>query len=245
MRQRPLQRILLVDDDEDIRRVGALALERVGGFDVEICASGAEALQKAPVFEPDLVLLDVMMPEMDGIAVFEALSEHSDISDIPVVFITAKAQKPEIARYLVVGAIGVIKKPFDPMTLADEIRRIWDKKKDGEDDEIEEMRELVEGYVHRLDQRLDKIDELLHRARGSQTVESLRRMRDIAHLLAGSGQMFGLPAVTEICRQFEELADDLLDQDRSIGSDDLEQLQSLCRRLRGIIAKESRRRPGA
>ncbi len=120
-----LQRILVVDDDPDIRRLATLALQRVGGFDVQTCCDGAEALQVAPEFGPDLIVLDVMMPQMDGIELFEAFSEHPQLASVPVIFITARAQKPEIDRYLALGAIGVIKKPFDPMTLADEILRIW------------------------------------------------------------------------------------------------------------------------
>lgn len=120
-----LQRILLVDDDPDIRRLATLALQRVGGFDAQTCCDGPEALKVAPEFEPDLVLLDVMMPQMDGIELFEAFSEDPQLASVPVIFITARAQKPEIDRYLALGAIGVIKKPFDPMTLADEILQIW------------------------------------------------------------------------------------------------------------------------
>lgn len=122
---RQLERVLLVDDDADIRRVGELALARVGGLDVEVCASGAEAIERAPHFGPDLVLLDIMMPGMGGLAVFQALTALPKLEGVSVIFVTAKAQQHEVQRYLATGAIGVIKKPFDPMSLADDVRELW------------------------------------------------------------------------------------------------------------------------
>ncbi len=248
MTQQLLKRILLVDDDEDIRRVGHLALERVGGFDVEICGSGKEALRKAPAFKADLILLDVMMPQMDGITLFEFLSVHPELGDVPVIFITAKAQKPEIARYLVLGAIGVIKKPFDPMKLADKVRTIWARRQgersDIDDDEVEALRELVNAYRRKLADHLDKLDELLSRTTAPASRQSLLEMKQIAHKLAGSGAMFGLPEVSEVCAQFETLVDDLLEEKQLLDVEKLERLDGLCRRLRKSVDDESGPRPG-
>ncbi|HEX9997472.1 MAG TPA: response regulator [Abditibacterium sp.] len=120
-----LQRILLVEDDTDIQLVARLSLETVGGYTVEICSSGKEALQKIVAFAPDLVLLDVMMPDMDGPAVLQNLRAGKDTCHLPIVFMTAKAQTHEIEGYLALGAIAVVSKPFDPMTLPTTLSRIW------------------------------------------------------------------------------------------------------------------------
>lgn len=121
-----LQRILCVEDEGDIRAVARLALEAVGGFTVEMAASGDEALRRAGDFKPDLLLLDVMMPGMDGPATLRALRTMSQTAEVPVVFLTARAQASEVAALRALGAIGVITKPFDPMTLAGQLRSIWD-----------------------------------------------------------------------------------------------------------------------
>jgi CheY-like chemotaxis protein len=123
---RPLNRILLVEDDPDIQVVVSLTLSRTGGFTVEVCSSAAEALDVAPTFAPDLILLDVMMPEMDGPAALGALRRIPKTAGTPVVFMTAKIQPQEIERYRALGSVGVIPKPFDPATLADTVRKIWE-----------------------------------------------------------------------------------------------------------------------
>lgn len=120
-----LERILLVEDDPDIQAVGQLALEAVGGFKVQVCGSGQEALKRAPMFAPDLILLDVMMPGMDGPSTLSALRAQPETAAIPVMFMTAKVQPHEIAHYKELGAVEVISKPFDPMTLSDTIRTYW------------------------------------------------------------------------------------------------------------------------
>ncbi|WP_017941875.1 MULTISPECIES: response regulator [unclassified Thioalkalivibrio] len=120
-----LQRILYVEDEPDIQAVAELALETVGGYTVKTCASGEEAVRDAEAFAPDLILLDVMMPGMDGPTTLEALRGIPALAGVPVAFMTAKVQPSEIAHYKSLGARDVIAKPFDPMTLSDEVRRIW------------------------------------------------------------------------------------------------------------------------
>lgn len=120
-----LQRILLVEDDADIQAVGQLALEAVGGFEVRVCSSGQEALVAAPQFAPDLILLDVMMPGMDGLTTYAELRRIPALRDTPIIFMTAKVQPTEVARYREAGALGVISKPFDPMALANEVYALW------------------------------------------------------------------------------------------------------------------------
>ena len=130
MKTCPWNRILMVEDDPDIQTVARLALEAVGGFTVSVCGTGRDALDATPVFSPDLILLDVMMPDMDGVSVLKALRADSQMAGTPVIFLTAKAQPQEIAQFRELGALDVIPKPFDPMTLSDTIREIWKRAND-------------------------------------------------------------------------------------------------------------------
>jgi two-component system OmpR family response regulator len=125
---KPLARILYVEDEPDIRAVAQMALEAVGGFVVIACASGSEALAAAPTAAADLLLLDVMMPGMDGPSTLKALRDMPATAGTPVIFMTAKVQASEIAQYRELGAIDVIHKPFDPMELSSQLVRIWEQK---------------------------------------------------------------------------------------------------------------------
>ncbi len=122
-----LQKILFVEDDPDIQMVAQLALEAVGGYTVQMCSSGKEALAVAEQFAPDLILLDVMMPGMDGPTTLMELRKKPSLSHTPVIFMTARVQRHEIEQYLAMGATDVISKPFDPMTLSAQVADIWVK----------------------------------------------------------------------------------------------------------------------
>lgn len=124
---RELKRILHVDDDRSIQAIAKVALEAVGGFEVLSCSSGREALDSVAGFAPDFILLDVMMPGMDGPQTLEQLGSLVNIDVVPVAFMTAKVQPAEVAHYLSLGARDVIIKPFDPMQLASQIRAIWSR----------------------------------------------------------------------------------------------------------------------
>ena len=119
-----IKRILVVDDDNDIRTIAQVSLADVGGWEVILAASGSEALSLAATHQPDLILLDVMMPGMDGLTTFTNLRQSDVTREIPVVLVTAKALRREHEQYLNLGVEGVIVKPFDPMTLPDTIRGI-------------------------------------------------------------------------------------------------------------------------
>ena len=122
-----LQNILYVEDEPDIQAVAQVALEMVGGFTLKICSSGQEALEAVQTFTPDLILLDVMMPGMDGPTTMLELRKQPQLTHTPMVFMTAKVQPGEVSEYLALGASGVIAKPFDPMKLAAEVRTIWEQ----------------------------------------------------------------------------------------------------------------------
>jgi CheY-like chemotaxis protein len=121
-----LRTILYVEDDPDIREVVTMALELVGGFEVTVAGSGREALIAVDGSTPDLILLDVMMPDMDGPTTLERLRSRPELADTPVIFITAKVQANEIEYFKSLGAVDVIAKPFDPVTLASHVQAIWD-----------------------------------------------------------------------------------------------------------------------
>ncbi|RCW81537.1 response regulator [Phyllobacterium bourgognense] len=116
-------RVIYVDDESDIREVAAMALELDPAFEVRTCAGGQEALDAARAWNPNLILLDVMMPGMDGPMTLGELRRDAITQDIPVVFITARTQARDVERFLQLGAAGVIAKPFDPMALAGDVRK--------------------------------------------------------------------------------------------------------------------------
>jgi CheY-like chemotaxis protein len=120
-----LRRILLVEDNADIRTIVKAALETVGGYEVHACESGTEALAAVAGFAPQLILLDVMMPDLDGPGVLARLRERPECAAIPVVFLTAKATKDEVQRLRALGAADVLTKPFDPMTLHEKVMASW------------------------------------------------------------------------------------------------------------------------
>lgn len=121
-----LKKILYVEDEPDIQAVGKIALAAMGGFELKVCGGGEEAISSAVEFDPDLLLLDVMMPGMDGPAVLQALRKLSGLESIPVIFMTAKVQPQEIDYFKSLGALEVIAKPFDPMSLAQTVQDVWD-----------------------------------------------------------------------------------------------------------------------
>jgi len=120
-----LKRIMHVEDDPSIQTVARVALEAVGGFEVCTCSGGQEALDRFESFAPQLILLDVMMPTMDGPSTLRNLQQQFDLTKIPVVFMTAKVQTNEIESYKALGASDVVVKPFDPMKLSEQIQSIW------------------------------------------------------------------------------------------------------------------------
>jgi two-component system OmpR family response regulator len=125
MSSETLEKILCAEDEPLIQAILRAALERVGGFTTRICGSGEEAIQVAPGFAPDLVLLDVMMPGMDGRATLAALRQLPPLKDTPVAFMTTIGGSREIDDFLDLGAAGIIIKPFEPKALAEAVQRIW------------------------------------------------------------------------------------------------------------------------
>jgi len=121
----PLNRICYVEDDEDIQRIVRMSLERIGKMTVQVVGDPAQAIETIKAFKPDLVMLDWMMPGMDGPTLFRKMRETPEVKHLPVVFITAKASSSEMDELRAMGAAGAISKPFSPKDLPDQLRSIW------------------------------------------------------------------------------------------------------------------------
>ena len=125
MPDRPLQKICYVEDDVDIQRIVRLSLERIGKMQVEIVGDPTAAIEAMLAFRPDLVMLDWMMPVLDGPALFKQMKQRPETSALPVIFITAKAAQRDLDELVAMGAAGTISKPFSPKDLPDQLRKIW------------------------------------------------------------------------------------------------------------------------
>lgn len=120
-----LQRILIADDEPDILEISRIALETVGGFEVLVCSSGEMLLERLSGFQPDLIVVDVLMPDMTGPEVFEEIRRRPEFDEVPVIYLTGVIQEEELADLRNTGVADIILKPFDPMTLADRINGVW------------------------------------------------------------------------------------------------------------------------
>jgi CheY-like chemotaxis protein len=121
----PLNRICYVEDDEDIQRIVRMSLEKVGKMTVEVVSDPLVAIDRMIAFKPELVMLDWMMPGLDGPALFRKMRDFPETSALPVVFITAKASQRELDELRALGALGTISKPFSPKDLPEQLRTLW------------------------------------------------------------------------------------------------------------------------
>ena len=126
-----LKKILLVEDDPDIQLITRLSLEVGGGYEVLVCGSGAEAVRSAPAYAPQMILLDLMMPGMDGLATMDALRKLPQLAETPVVFFTANTHAQMRQDLLRRGALDIVLKPIEPTALVEQIRAIWRRRESG------------------------------------------------------------------------------------------------------------------
>jgi CheY-like chemotaxis protein/HPt (histidine-containing phosphotransfer) domain-containing protein len=191
-------RILHVDDEPDIREVVEISLGLDPDFETRNCASGREALIAAAEWKPDIILLDVMMPVMDGPATLARLRQDPGTAGIPVVFMTARAQTRELDLLRSLGAVGVIPKPFDPMTLAAAVRAHVEPP----DDRLGAMRH---GFLQRIDGDLVTLAAHWSALENAAVAPSaLAGIRNIAHGLAGAGGIFGFDEISNAAAALEE-----------------------------------------
>jgi two-component system, OmpR family, response regulator len=124
---KPLNRIMYVDDDPDLRQIVAMGLKVGGGYTVKVCSSGNQAIAELPGFQPDLLIMDVVMPDMTGPKTVEVMKETPGFPEVPLVFLTSKVNSNELKQYRALGAIGVIRKPMNPMHITTQVMDIWNK----------------------------------------------------------------------------------------------------------------------
>lgn len=192
-------RILHVDDEPDIREVVDMALSLDPELTVQSCASGGDALMAAAEWLPDLILLDVMMPGMDGPATLAQLRDSPNTSGIPVVFMTARAQPRELQHFVSLGAEGVISKPFDPMTLAISVRRHIQFSSANSNDRRQNFIERA-----RLDASALHLEKTAL-ADQAEIADALIRIQSIAHAIAGAAGTFGMSELSGETFRLEEV----------------------------------------
>jgi CheY-like chemotaxis protein len=191
-------RILHVDDEPDIREVVEISLGLDPGFTTRSCGSGEEALVAAIDWQPDMILCDVMMPVMDGPATLMRLRENVLTANIPVIFMTARAQTRELDRLRSLGALGVIPKPFDPMTLAASVRNYVLQAYDPLDD-------LRAGFLQRVKRDVTALSEdRLVLKDGNRLPGTLDRIKRIAHGLSGAGGIYGFAEISHAAATLED-----------------------------------------
>jgi DNA-binding response OmpR family regulator len=179
----------MVEDEPDIQAIARLALETIGGFSVRMCSSGAEAIAAGPAFAPDLILLDVMMPGMDGPTTLQALRREPRLASTPVLFMTAKVQPHEIAHYRDLGVLDVLPKPFDPMTLAATLHAIWQQQQHA--DTQARLDQIAASYAAHVPEKIAQIEQAWAAAQRTGSAESLLSLQRLAHGLHGSGATLG------------------------------------------------------
>jgi two-component system OmpR family response regulator len=212
------QSVLYVDDDPDICQVVQATLGLIAGLEVQTANSGERAIDLAYEVRPDLIILDVMLPGRDGPSTYERLCENTLLADIPVIFMTEKILPTQVAHLLRLGAIGVIGKPFDPMTLGDEVVALWNKavsarvlagERAGDDPVQAHVDSLASRFLERTRGEVIRLRELTASVRpGDQAV--LGEIVRVAHSIHGAGALFGFPSVSALGADVERLVEELM-----------------------------------
>ena len=226
---RPLRQVLYIDDEPDLRLIVQTALGLSEGLTVHTGDSGEQGLRLARELQPDLLLLDVMMPGLDGPATLARLRADPAIAHIPVIFMTAKAMPEDVVRFRALGASGVIAKPFDPMELSGQVLSMWQALA-VERPRVRATRASDAGDQARLRNQVAGLAGKFLQRTGAQAVtlrelviglkagdlSGLTSMHEIAHKIHGSGAIFDFPAVSECAGELERLSENLLASDSSI-----------------------------
>lgn len=213
-----LKKILVVEDEADIRDIIQIALADVGQFVVKLCASGIEALKEAPHFEPDLILLDLMMPKMDGKKVLLELRKTELFKETPIIFITAKLQLHEVDDLLQLGAISVMPKPFDPLSIADSIRKIWTEYN---------LAVLRKSYCEKLPSKFKALELAYQNLEQEINQHNLIELQRLSHNLNGSAATFGYPQLSFYARQLEEYIAAVLQSDHPVAQVENDSIKKL------------------
>jgi CheY-like chemotaxis protein len=210
---RRLKRILVVDDDPDLLAVVSLALTALGGFEVLTCASSRDALDTAAREEPDLILLDIMMPGVDGFGVLRALREGEATAGIPIVMMSAAVRPQDTPGYQALGCIGLVAKPFDPSALPGKLEGLWgqhaERRREAHGREFESLRRA---YVGELADKLRAMnDAAAALVSGGWDRARLEALFHLVHRMAGSSGLYRLPALSRAAGALEAIVKRMLD----------------------------------
>jgi CheY-like chemotaxis protein len=214
MPTRQLRSILYVDDDPDICAIVQATLRHIAGLEVSIVASGILAIEAASKIQPDLILMDVMMPGLDGPSTFKRMRASPTLAHIPVVFLTAKVMPEEVGHFLRLGAIGVIAKPFDPTELCVNLHALWNGRRAGpslpadspNDTGVVDMHaaSLAAAYIQRAVVDVARLREMLVRARNGDR-SAFDEAERTSHSIHGAAGMFGFAEVSALGGTIEGL----------------------------------------
>jgi two-component system OmpR family response regulator len=210
------QSVLYVDDDADICSIVQVTLRMVPGLNVQTADSGERAIDLAHELRPDLVLMDVMMPGLDGPSTLKRMRQSILLADIPVIFMTAKVLPAEISQFLQLGAIGVIVKPFDPLKLYAELVALWHK--DGiagpsacgaQSNAEAQIDSLTSSFLQRAWADVINLAKMIeHAQNGDRSV--FPEVERVSHSLHGAGAMFGFPKISEMGGKMAGLVEGLM-----------------------------------
>ena len=227
MPMRKCQSVLYVDDDPDICEVVRSSLCLLSGYDVRTADSGERAIAIASEQPPDLVLMDVMMPDLDGPSTLKRMRASAALAEIPVIFLTAKVLPAEIAYFLNLGAIGIIRKPFDPLQLGSEVFTLWRKvyeteggvprKSDAQAQVQAQVKSLTDNFLQRTGADVDVLRAMIERVRHGDRV-ALEEIHGVAHSINGAGAMFGFPEVSASGRAIEHSVEEAIASFSSAGA---------------------------
>ena len=199
-----------MEDDPDIQEVTTLLLSEIGDFEVQACNGAADGLAMARVFNPDLILLDVIMPGLGGQAALTAFRKMPETASTPVIFMTARVQPEQISEYRNLGSLGVIPKPFDPETLFDTIQEMWDRHEKARMNAVrrEDLAALRKSYATDLPDRLKVLEESAATLTANGwDARAVAALYEVAHRLAGSAAIYGFPAVSDAAMRISAFAE--------------------------------------
>ena len=226
-------KVLYVDDEKDILDIARLSLEKIGGMKVICTLDASQARDFILEHKPDIILLDMMMPKIDGLTLLKQLQEQQLVTDTPVVFVTARIQERNIKDYIAKGATGVIVKPFDPMLLSGQVKSLFESDREevkANSTLTDSLDSIRKTYVAGLSERIKILQEFRSRLITEEEDNSqFVQAATCVHKLAGSGTTFGYPNISNIAHELEviltseettmfdkkvQLIDDLIDECR-------------------------------
>ena len=229
-----LNKITYIEDEPDIRAITEIALTQIGGFHLDVCVSGAEAIARTSDFGPDLIILDVMMPGMDGVETYTRLRQIPSLVDTPIIFMTAKAMTDEVAQYRAMGALDVIAKPFDPMTLSHRIETIWREHSARLDPSMQgQLRALIKRHCITLAEQVATIGRLLAESRCDEKRNSIARAQSVTHQIKGTAGSIGFAAVSSAAEELDDILK-LLAQEPTASTEQMLVVRELFARLKEL-----------